>query len=344
MNVGFLTGKFAPLHTGHIYFISRAATMVDKLYVVLSYDGKRFKDDPRLSLKNRLLWLKTTFKDLPHIEVLYVDETDCRPYPDGWADWAGKVRYALGVAAGPRSETLTKIFSSEPEYTEGFNKYWPNAEHVIIDAERKEVNISATEIRENPFKFWSYMPSIVRQHYVKKVCIIGTESCGKTTLTKYLAKIYQTSWVEEYGRKFCEQDMCMDESLLQFDDYALIAARRYEDEIHATKTANKILFADTNAFVTNFYCQLYEGNTHPLVEEYELLERYDLTLFLDSDVAWVADGLRINKDRPRTDGLFKSMLVLHTRTENFGKLVRISGTYSERLEKAIKVIDEEFFK
>lgn len=337
MTVGFLTGKFAPLHTGHIYFISKAATMVDKLYVVLSYDGKRFQDDPRLSLKNRMLWLKTTFKDLPHIKIVYVDETKCRPYPDGWHEWSMLVKGAIPH----KIKDITKIFSSEPEYTEGFNKYWPNAEHVIIDAERKEVNISATEIRENPYKYWSYMPSIVRQHYVKKVCIIGTESCGKTTLTKYLAKIYQTSWVEEYGRKFCEQDMCMDESLLQFNDYALIASRRYEDELQAVKTANKVMFADTNAFVTNFYCKLYEGNTHPLVEEYELLERYDLTLFLDSDVEWVADGLRVNKDRSKTDDLFRSMLILRN-VDNFGKLIRISGTYSERLEKAIKIIDEEF--
>lgn len=339
MTVGFLTGKFAPLHTGHIYFISKAATMVDKLYVVLSYDGKKFQDDPRLSLKNRLLWLKTTFKDLPHIKIVYVDETNCSPYPDGWHEWSMLVKRAIPHRIGD----ITKIFSSEPEYTEGFNKYWPEAEHVIVDAERKEVNISATEIRANPFKFWSYMPSIVRQHYVKKVCIIGTESCGKTTLTKYLAKIYQTSWVEEYGRKFCEQDMCMDESLLQYDDYALIAARRYEDELQATKTANKILFADTNAFITNFYCRLYEGSFHPMVDEYETLEKYDLTLVLASDVEWVADGLRINKERSKTDDLLAKMLSM-SRSENLGKLVRISGTYSERLEKAIKIIDEEFFK
>lgn len=339
MTVGFLTGKFAPLHTGHIYFISKAATKVDKLYVVLSYDGKRFQDDPRLSLKNRLLWLKTTFKDLPHIKIVYVDETNCSPYPDGWHEWSMLVKRAIPHRIGD----ITKIFSSEPEYTEGFNKYWPNAEHVIVDAERKEVNISATEIRANPFKFWSYMPSIVRQHYVKKVCIIGTESCGKTTLTKYLSKIYQTSWVEEYGRKFCEQDMCMDESLLQYNDYALIAARRYEDELQAVKTANRIVFADTNAFITNFYCRLYEGSFHPMVDEYESLEKYDLTLVLDSDVEWVADGLRINKDRSKTDGLLKKMLEM-SRSDNLGKLVYISGTYSERLEKAIKIIDEEFFK
>lgn len=341
MTVGFLTGKFAPLHTGHIYFVSKAATMVDRLYVVLSYDGKRFADDPRLSLKNRLLWLKTTFKDLPHIHITFIDETDCPPYPDGWASWAHLV--AKKLAQEFNVFGIDKIFSSEPEYTEGYKTYWPEAEHVIIDAERKEVNISATEIRANPFKFWSYMPSIVRQHYVKKVCIIGTESCGKTTLTKYLSKIYQTSWVEEYGRKFCEQDMCMDESLLQYNDYALIAARRYEDELQAVKTANRIVFADTNAFITNFYCRLYEGSFHPMVDEYESLEKYDLTLVLDSDVEWVADGLRINKDRSKTDGLLKKMLEM-SRSDNLGKLVYISGTYSERLEKAIKVIDEEFFK
>lgn len=141
MTVGFLTGKFAPLHTGHIYFISKAATMVDKLYVVLSYDGKRFQDDPRLSLKNRLLWLKTTFKDLPHITVTFVDETECRPYPDGWGDWAALVKSTLLKF---NVTNIDRVFSSEPEYTEGFNKYWPEAEHVIVDAERKEANISAT--------------------------------------------------------------------------------------------------------------------------------------------------------------------------------------------------------
>lgn len=249
MTVGFLTGKFAPLHSGHIYFISRAATMVDKLVVVLSYDGKQFKDDNHLSLKNRLIWLKTTFKDILHILITFVDETGCRYYPEGWKDWSDLVKHVLYEH---QVFDVDKIFSSEPEYTGGFNTYWPEAEHVIIDADREIINISATKIRENPYMYWSYLPSIVRQHYVKKVCIIGTESCGKSTLTKYLAKIYQTSWVEEYGRKFCEQDMCMDESLLQFNDYAIIAARRYEDELQALKTANKILFCDTNAFITNF--------------------------------------------------------------------------------------------
>ena len=333
--VGFLTGKFAPLHTGHIYFISRAATMVDKLYVVLSYDGKQFSDDPRLSLKNRLLWLKTTFKDLPHIHITYVDETDIPAYPDGWRQWANLVDKAIGM-----EEDIDKIFSSEPEYTEGFAEHWPFAEHVIIDADRTAINISATKVRSDPFKYWSFLPSVVRKHYVKKVCIIGTESCGKTTLTKYLSKIYRTSWVEEYGRTFCEQDMCMDESLLQFDDYAIIAARRYEAELEATKTANKILFVDTNALITNFYCMLYEGDFHPLVSQYEELEKYDATIFLDNDVPWVADGLRQNKDaeRPR---LLLHQMVSDKYNSNLGRVYYVTGTYEERLTASLNIVEKE---
>lgn len=32
--VGFYGGKFLPLHQGHVYMITRAACMVDELYVV----------------------------------------------------------------------------------------------------------------------------------------------------------------------------------------------------------------------------------------------------------------------------------------------------------------------
>lgn len=336
MTIGFLTGKFAPLHTGHIYFISKAATMVDTLYVILSYDGKVFKDKPELSLRNRLLWLKQTFKDLPHIKILHVDETDIPAYPDGWADWASLVNKSLWKAG--KVNKVDKIFSSEPEYEEGFKRYWPEAQHVVIDAAREEFNISATKIRENPFKYWSFLPSVVRKHYVKKVMIMGTESCGKTTLTKYLAKYFQTSWVEEYGRIFCEQDMCMDETLLQSNDYATIAMRRYELEQEAILTANKLVIVDTSAVVTNYYHSLYnDGTTNATVRAFEELENYDLILFLDSDVPWVDDGLRINSDRSVTNEVFNNYLN-YVAPSKYLNYTKISGTYEERLTKAIESI------
>lgn len=341
MSTGVITGKFAPLHSGHIYAITQAATQVDKLYVVLSYDQKFIDNLPeylqsKLTLKKRLLWLKRTFQNLDHIKVVYVDESNVPSYPDGVEPWCKIVTKKL---AWEGCFKVDKWFSSEPEYTWWINKYF-NCDNVIIDSERLSFNISATEIRNNPYDHWQYLPSIVRKEFLLKVCLIGTESCGKSTLTKMLAKLFNTSWVEEYGRTYCEQQMCMDEALLSFDDYGLIASNRYYEELQAEHTANKILFVDTNAFITQYYCNLYEGCTHPLVDAYIQQEHYDIILHLESDVPWVDDGLRINSDRDKTSKLFTKMLDEYRIVED-NDYHKISGNYKQRLDQAIQIVNDK---
>ena len=329
--VGFITTKAAPLHAGHIYLCSQAATQVDKLYIVLSHDADRFAD-PVLSLKNRILWLKNTFRDLPHIEVVYVDETGIPKYPNGWSEWADLVKAKLPAK-------IDKIFTSEPKDVKGYNNNFPGSQVVVVDADRRRVPISGTEIRKEPYKHWSFMPTMVREQFLKRVCIIGSESTGKSTLTKLLAKHFQTSWVEEYGRTFCETELFGDETLLRFDDYGTIAARRWADEQLAVKAANRVLLADTNALITNFYCQLYEGRTNPLVTEYEKLEHYDLVLFLTDDVPWVADGLRINSDRSKTRPLLESYLTA-VKPDYKDRVRYVSGNYQERFNLAVALIED----
>jgi HTH-type transcriptional repressor of NAD biosynthesis genes len=209
----------------------------------------------------------------------------------------------------------------------------------VVDADRKRVPISGTEIRKEPFRNWSFMPTVVREQFLKRVCIIGTESTGKSTLTKLLAKHFQTSWVEEYGRTFCETELFGDETLLRFDDYGTIAAGRWADEQRAVKSANRVLLADTNAMITNFYCKLYEGRTNPLVTEYEKLENYDLILFLNDDVPWVADGLRINSDRSKTRPLLDAYLY-EVKSDYKDRVRYISGNYQERFNLAVALIED----
>lgn len=341
MTIGVITGKFAPLHTGHIYAITKAATQVDKLYVVLSFDQKFIDKQPdylkdKLTLKKRMLWLKRTFQNLDHIKVVYVNESDVPSYPDGVVPWCRMVK---NILAEDGVYQVNKWFSSEPEYSWWIEEHF-NCENVIIDFERLNFNISATEIRSNPYKYWQYLPSIVRKEFLLKVCLIGTESCGKSTLTKMLAKLFNTSWVEEYGRKYCEQEMCMDESLLSFDDYGLIASNRYYEELQAEATANKILFVDTNAFITQYYCELYEGRSHPLVDAYICQEDYDIILHLEADVPWIDDGLRINSDRDITSKLFNKMLDEYgIVTDN--EYYKISGDYQQRLNTSIEIVNNK---
>ena len=94
MTTGFLTMKAAPLHAGHIYLVSQAATQVDTLYVVLSHNDALF-EQPVLSLKNRILWLKNSFRDIPHIKIVHVNETGIPTYPNGWEAWANLVKQVV---------------------------------------------------------------------------------------------------------------------------------------------------------------------------------------------------------------------------------------------------------
>lgn len=332
MENGWLTGKFAMPHLGHIHHIHMAATRVKNLYVVVSQNDNRF-EDPRLSLRNRVLWMRTIFKDMPHIHILHVDETNVPEYPNGWEHWSKLVKEAL-----PKI-TFDVVFTSEEQDVSDYTKYF--AGHtlsvVVNDAKRIEVPISATAIRKDIYRHWSYMPSVVRKDFATKICIVGTESVGKTSLTKMLAKFFRTSWVEEYGRTYCEQKLCMDETLLTFDDYGHIAAKRFEMEQDALACANQVMFADTAALSTNFFCLMYEGRENPLATAYAELEQYDAFIYLTDDVEWVADGLRKNTDRDYTRRLF------HTMLENYAKrkgteLHVVSGDYNQRLCKSIDVV------
>lgn len=331
---GWLCGKFAMCHAGHIHHIHTAATIVDELYVVVCQNDNRFSD-PRLSLRNRMLWMKTIFQDMPHIHIVSVDETNIPEYPNGWVEFSKLVKDVLP------HDHYDYVFTSEPDDVEGYKKYFhghtDNA--YIVDSERNAVPISATMIREDLTKHWSMMPTVVRKDFVTKICVVGTESVGKTSLTKMLARHFQTSWVEEFGRTYCERNLFGDESLLTFEDYGHIAARRFEMEKDAISAANRIMFADTAALSTNFFCLMYEGRENPLTTAYAEMEQYDAFLFLTDDVDWVADGLRKNTDRNFTSKLFHTMLTNYAERKNIPVHI-VSGNYNERLNKSIAIVND----
>ena len=181
MNVGLIFGKFAPLTAGHVNFIRMAVESgIDRLYLFLSFDQK-FNNtqtpwmQDRLGLTQRLLDLKSLIQDsgLQHkVIVDYVDESNIPGYPEGGKAYAELIRAKI-----PEGEILTHAFSSEPEYTEYFSEHLPEVEHVVLDSERKGVDISATRIRTNLRDNFEYLSDQARPRFVKRVAIIGVESC-----------------------------------------------------------------------------------------------------------------------------------------------------------------------
>ncbi|WP_449536256.1 multifunctional transcriptional regulator/nicotinamide-nucleotide adenylyltransferase/ribosylnicotinamide kinase NadR [Ferdinandcohnia sp. Marseille-Q9671] len=336
--VGFYGGKFLPLHQGHVFAIIKASTMVDELYVVLSHSEKRDRELcegsklPYIPSRIRLRWLSQLTKDMKHVKVIEVEDHDGDEDYD-WSEGALQIKAAIG-------KKIDVVFSSEVEYDPIFQELYPEATHILLDEKREQVPISATDIRtKGVFHYWEYIPEVAKPYFVKKVVILGTESCGKSTLTRNLALIYNTTYVSEYGREFCEELGGCDGIMLD-EDYPLIAYGHKVKEYEASKRANKIVFIDTEAAVTQFYSELYNQKTQRVLDEVAKIQQYDLCLFLEPDVKWVDDGLRVHGEqqvREENNQRLKEIL-----NQSGIEFVHIKGTYQERLEKAIELIRDRF--
>jgi HTH-type transcriptional regulator, transcriptional repressor of NAD biosynthesis genes len=336
--VGMYGGKFLPFpHLGHVYAMIRASTMVDELHVVVSHDTKYEKllcqkggKIPHVNYTMRLRWWTQLAKDLPHVHVHEVYEEQTGEFSD-WEKGAEGIKRAIG-------KPIDVVFSSEHSYTPIFSKLYPEAAHFVIDSNRETYPISGTKLREEGvMKHWDMIPKIVQPHFAKKVVIVGTESCGKSTLVKNLANLYNTSYVEEYGRTFYERlGGC--ENITIPEDYPEIAfEHKYHEKVQLQK-ANKVLFIDTEATVTQYFSHAYLLTHQPILDEIIKLQKYDLWLFLEPDVKWVDDGTRSfgeQQVRDKNNDYLKSLL-----DKRGIEYVSISGNYQERLEKAMHHVNE----
>ncbi len=336
--IGVYFGRFCPPHRGHLYQMIRASTRCEKLIVVISDNRVQTEKIcladhlPIITYKLRKQWISQQLQDMSHIEVRVLDETDIPEYPDGWAMWSERMRRVV-------PEPIDAFFVGDREYDEMLQRYFPESAIEMFDPSRTRYPISATEIRRDILNNWHYILGPARPFFAKKVLIAGTESCGKTTLTKCLAKLYNTSWSEEVGRYYANQYLGGDESIYTDEDFGRMAHLQWEQDYHALRTANKVCFFDTDAVVTDYYSELYMGHRNKLVEAYIDPNKFDILLYLAPDVAWVPDGMRLNGDQDRRERLDSHLLDMYREFGFGGKLMIVRGDYSQRLDTAVGIVD-----
>ena len=147
MIYGFFGGKFLPMHRGHLYCIDTAARQCDHVTVLLFYGGN---DEMRIRTEGTEAYRTLAFREAqmrrvcalyPNVECHTVDITALK-LPDGTEDWDAET--PLVRAYVPH---MDYVYSSEPSYGAYFARAYPEAQHIIVDAERKTYPISSTLIR-----------------------------------------------------------------------------------------------------------------------------------------------------------------------------------------------------
>ncbi len=333
--VGFIGGRFLPFHRGHIFAIIEASNHVENLYVVLNSSEKKDREvcladgvQP-MPAEDRLSWIGESISKLENIHILHIQD-DTWGESDNWDKGTRAVKKAIG-------RPITHVFSSEHAYDELFDKYYPEAKHVVIDARRSTVTAhSASEIRRNLYDYWSLLPHTVQSFFVKRIAFVGTESTGKTTLAEKLSKFYNTAYVHEVGRDYT---LRFSDQLTEkhFDELAM------EHFLLTQKQAldcNMVLMVDSEAIVTQYYMEMYFGKKSSLIDEIIARQKFDLWLYLEPDLEWIDDGVRFAGDpevRERNNRHLKKMLL-----EYGVKFQSISGDYNNRFIEAKKAIDNLF--
>lgn len=340
MKTGVFPGKFLPPHRGHITAILRAHALCDKLYVVISErtveDGELCRQAglPYISGVLRQRWLSQELQGLG-IDVLLQNDDASAPFPQGWGDYARQLKHTVPTA-------FSVIFGGEESYREGHSQFFPGIEYQVLDPQRTQWPISGTEIREHPYKHWDYIAGAARPFFARKVLITGPESCGKTTLTRKLAKVYCSSWSEELGRDYQHDVVGGNGDLFDLEDFNRIAHLQYEQDLQALRSANKVCFFDTDAVVTAFFSQVFLGEVASRVESFIDPAKYDLVIALKPTVPWVADGMR-ELGEPEVRALsFDKLMALYQHygfaTERF--VVIDAADYYQRMEQCIASVEQ----
>ncbi|MBS1796753.1 MAG: AAA family ATPase [Acidobacteria bacterium] len=291
---GLIVGKFSPLHRGHELIVNRALDECETLYI-FSYYTPEFAG---CEAHRREYWLKTLF---PAAEIFVLDEDYVQKRfnvglpRDGAGDLAER-RFVGFLWTNLVNEPLDAVFTSEhygAGYADEMSRYFahytdfPPVRHVLVDLDRREIPISATRIRADVHGLKEFLAPVVYASFVERICFLGGESSGKSTLTARLAREFGTEFVPEYGRTLSEEK----NNVLEYEDLLRIAKTHIADEERLAQTADRYLFIDTTPLTTLYYSHHLFGKADP--ELFWLSHRrYDRTFLCAPDFPFVQDGWR----------------------------------------------------
>lgn len=348
--VGIVFGCYAPMHQGHLDVVFRAKKECDAgvVIIVCGSDNDR-GTNYNMPLNMRYEAIKEFFKDDELVNVVVIDETilQIEEYPNGWDKW---LKY-FNELYNKNYDIKQKVwYVGEKDY-----KYQLEKRGEVAIYMSRDNNISATMIRNNPYKYWNKIVPTFRHVFSYNILITGTASEGKSTLVNDLAKYFDTSSTVEYGKVDLEETQ-IPETDLTIKDYINYLKNQYELTIsqNKSKCTNKVFLGDTDNLVTMMYAKYYstDNDFKLTIDDYKKIEnegikynnlyRWDKIYLLKPRNKFVDDGIRYMKhsDLDIRNELYLILCDLLKKANLWDKVEILDGNYYENFIKIKEDINE----
>ena len=357
MSIGVVLGSFSPLHIGHMSLIYKAKKSNDKVAVVVCGFKKDKGEKVGIPLSLRTKLVTETFKNDPDIKVFEMDDNKLgiAGYDDQWEIWMKNCIERINMLFNTSNVEAKNFYVSEKEYQKAIDEFRDKNVWAYY-CDRTEIPISATMIRENPIKYWSYIAEPFRPYFQKKILVIGTASEGKTTLTKDLCTMFGLEGTYEFGHEAMEvrkeSDEIPTDQHLTFNDFKDFLDVQYARNTEITKRPTPIRICDSDASTTMMYAVDYAiderydltqeecSKLMNYAEENNMFINYDKIFVVPPQGKFVQDGTRdmLKSSIEERKNQYQILMNILQEHYNYDKFIYLREGYLKNFETAMKEI------
>lgn len=269
---GLVLGKFMPPHKGHEYLFRFAKEYCENLTIVVDcLKGQTISPELRKS------WIEELITGVNVIALNKFMPQSPDEVENFWEIWKQEIYSTSGkpdvlIAAMDYGWELAKVL---------------DCKFIPLDIARQSIPISATEIRENPLKNWDFIVESARGHFMKKICFIGPESTGKSTIANKLANEFKTVYIPEYAEAIIKNQGKFFESNVKEVAFAQIRTEKALERM-----VNKFMLCDSDIITTMVWAEHLFGNFEQDLIEIAQTQKYDMTFLFYPDTSWIEDKHR----------------------------------------------------
>jgi len=333
--IGITFGGYCPMHQGHLECILKAKKECDEVFVVVcGYDNEPRALELGLPYEKRLELIKNYFGDDEIIKVIGINDTelgiDESMSMGNWYIWMDAVMAQVYTYIAKPLISEIYMYVGEKKYAEDIEKLSMDIDiyPILVGYDEKTGkrinNISATDVRNHPQKYWNKITAPFRPYLTKRILITGTASEGKTALVQDLAKYFQCPITTEYGRDYMEEQGLKDTDLTFEHFLSFITGQNlyYKKALYSPGN-NGVIISDTDNLVTLMYAKAYSEMPKMKITKDEYLALYYCVKHLDKDnITWDKIFVLPPKNNFVDDGCrFMDQASMEERQKNFDKLM-----------------------